>query len=362
VGTGPVRIVGMPLTTTMAVLRLPDERLLLYSPVAMTPERRAAVDALGSVAHLYAPNLMHHRWIGERAAAYPSARLHAPSALARKRPDLRIARLPGETPEPAFAGVIDELHIDGFRLDETALSTARRTEETVLYRLLAEHWRSFPAATEAEDGSGPGLPSFVVDEVESLLECGILAHGFIRVACDGCSETRLVTFSCKRRGFCPSCLGRRMADFAAHLCDHVMPHVPVRQWVLTVPFGLRFGMAFDPALAGVVLRTFVAVVSRWLRRRARAHGIRGILKTGGVTVIQRFGSALLNVAIADARDARDVLSAKNLNPRVQRQITTIEALLKTAKTTADQNRPAIMSRVVSLIDSASAALFTRTSQ
>jgi hypothetical protein len=37
-----------------------------------------------------------------------------------------------------------------------------------------------------------------------------------------------------------------MADFAAHHRDHVMPHVPVRQWVLTVPFRLRFGMAFDP--------------------------------------------------------------------------------------------------------------------
>jgi hypothetical protein len=55
-------------------------------------------------------------------------------------------------------------------------------------------------------------------------------------------------------------------------------------------------MAFDPALAIVVLRTFVSVVSRWFRRRARARGIRGTLKTGGVTVIQRFGSALnLNV-------------------------------------------------------------------
>jgi hypothetical protein len=75
-----------------------------------------------------------------------------------------------------------------------------------------------------------------------------------------------------------------------------MPHVPVRQWVLTVPFGLRFRLAFDPAASGVALRAFISVISRWLRRRARARRIRGILKTGGVTVIQRFGSALnLNV-------------------------------------------------------------------
>jgi hypothetical protein len=36
-----------------------------------------------------------------------------------------------------------------------------------------------------------------------------------------------------------------------------MPHVPPRQCVLIVPVGLRFAMAFDPALAGLALRTFV---------------------------------------------------------------------------------------------------------
>lgn len=118
--TGPVRIVGMPLRTTMAVLRLGDG-LLLYSPVALTPERRAAVDALGPVTHLYAPNLFHHRWIGDWAAAYPTARLHAPPGLEKKRRDLRIDRVHGRSAEPAFAGAIDELPIAGFRLRETAL-------------------------------------------------------------------------------------------------------------------------------------------------------------------------------------------------------------------------------------------------
>src|SRR5450432_4687718 len=88
-----------------------------------------------------------------------------------------------------------------------------------------------------------------------------------------------------------------MCDFAAHLRDHVMPRVPVRQWVLTVPHALRFRMAFNPDVTGSVLRAFVSVVSRWLRRRARAVGIRGLLKTGGVTVIQRFGSPTLKAAI-----------------------------------------------------------------
>jgi hypothetical protein len=119
--TDPVRIVGTRLTSTMAVLRLTDGSLLLYSPQAMTPERRAAVEALGSVAHLYAPNLFHHRWIGEWAAAFPAARVHAPAALAKKRRDLRVDRAHGWGAAPAFSGVIDELHVDGCRLDESVL-------------------------------------------------------------------------------------------------------------------------------------------------------------------------------------------------------------------------------------------------
>jgi hypothetical protein len=105
----------------MAVLRLSDTSLLLYSPVAMTPNRRAAVEALGSVAHLYAPNLFHHLSLGEWAAAFPSARLHAPGRLARKRRDLRIDRVHSSAPEPSFAGVVDELSIEGCRLEESVL-------------------------------------------------------------------------------------------------------------------------------------------------------------------------------------------------------------------------------------------------
>jgi Domain of unknown function (DUF4336) len=117
----PVRIVGMSLTATMAVLDLDAAGLLLYSPVALTPERRAAVEALGRVAHLYAPNLYHHRWIGQWAAAFPSARVHAPARLADKEQTLRIDRAHDAAPEPAFAGVVDEQHIDGFRLAESVL-------------------------------------------------------------------------------------------------------------------------------------------------------------------------------------------------------------------------------------------------
>ena len=56
----------------------------------------------------------------------------------------------------------------------------------------------------------------------------------------------LFAFSRKRRVCCPSCGARRLARTAAHLVDHVIPHVPVRQWVLSLPIPLRLLLATQP--------------------------------------------------------------------------------------------------------------------
>jgi Transposase zinc-binding domain len=56
----------------------------------------------------------------------------------------------------------------------------------------------------AEASTGAELPRFVKDEFDAFLECGILAHGFLRLRCGECGHDKLLAFSCKRRGFCPS--------------------------------------------------------------------------------------------------------------------------------------------------------------
>jgi hypothetical protein len=117
--TGPVRIVGTKLTSTMTVLRL-EQGLLVHSPLPLTPERRAAVLALGKVVHLYAPNTFHHLWLGEWSREFPEARVHAPAALSDKRIDLRVDRAHGAG-AAAFSDEIEEIPIVGFRLLETAL-------------------------------------------------------------------------------------------------------------------------------------------------------------------------------------------------------------------------------------------------
>lgn len=105
---------------------------------------------------------------------------------------------------------------------------------TVLYGIVRDHFETFRAhALTLRDGAG--LPRFVEQEFRDFLRCGCLAGGFARFRCGGCGLDRLVAFSCKGRGFCPWCGGRRMAERAAHLVDSVFPDVPVRQWVLSVP-------------------------------------------------------------------------------------------------------------------------------
>ena len=79
----------------------------------------------------------------------------------------------------------------------------RRPEETTLYQVVQEHVETFVAQVELETGAG--LPQFVKDEFEAFLECGIWAHGFLRLRRGTCAQDNLVAFSCKRRGFCPAC-------------------------------------------------------------------------------------------------------------------------------------------------------------
>jgi len=89
-----------------------------------------------------------------------------------------------------------------------------RPEETMLYRVVAEELETFLAQVEAHTGSS--VPEFVKDEFEAYLQCGILAHGFVRLRCYECSHEKLVAFSRKRCGFCPKCSARRMANTALH--------------------------------------------------------------------------------------------------------------------------------------------------
>jgi hypothetical protein len=139
------------------------------------------------------------------------------------------------------------------------------------------------------------LPGFVRRELEALLVCGRLEEGFCRVRCPSCGFERLVPFSCKGRSLCPSCMGRQMAETAAHLVDEVIPAIPMRHWTITFPQPLRYLFAYDSSLTSEALGAYVGEISRFLRRKAKelfelssvndAH-------PGAITVIHRAGGAM----------------------------------------------------------------------
>jgi len=166
-----------------------------------------------------------------------------------------------------------------------------RPEKTRLYRIIDRYYPEFRAYMAEQ---GRSLPYHVQKEFDEYLKCGRLEHGFLRVQCSTCHHERLVAFSCKRRGFCPSCGARRMSESAALLVDEVLPHEPIRQWVLSFPFQLRFLFASRPELMGKALGIVHRAIASHLVKKAGKT--QKTAQTGSVTLIQRFGSALnLNV-------------------------------------------------------------------
>lgn len=166
-----------------------------------------------------------------------------------------------------------------------------RPEQTLLYQLIEQHYPKFKFLMAEQDKS---LPLYIQKEFEAYLKCGRLEHGFLRVQCCECRYEHLVAFSCKKRGFCTSCGARRMAESAALLIDEVFPEQPLRQWVLSFPFQLRFLFASRPELMSRVPGIVCRAISSHLNKKAGFT--RKNAQTGAVTLIQRFGSALnLNV-------------------------------------------------------------------
>lgn len=193
----------------------------------------------------------------------------------------------------------------------------------------------------AEEGGVDPLPPWAEHEFRRYLTCGILAFGFARARCTACRQERLVAFSCKGRCVCPSCTNRRMAEVAAHLSDSVVPAVPMRQWVLSVPKRLRPHLMRDSDLAGAVLRILLRVIRIELRDSVR--GAAGDeTRLGAVSFLHRFGSGLnphphFHLVVTDGLFARehggeggplrfhpavglDAERARALTPIVQRRI------------------------------------------
>lgn len=163
---GPVlSFFGFPYPTRMAVIRLGDGSLFVWSPVALSDALRDSVRALGPVRHLVSPNALHHVFLKEWKSAYPAARLYAPPRLRRKRQDLIFDAELGDAAVPEWTGDIEHVVLHGsFYLTEIVFF--HRVSRTVLFADAIQNfprdwftgWRGVVCRLGGIVGPNPGMP------------------------------------------------------------------------------------------------------------------------------------------------------------------------------------------------------------
>lgn len=157
---------GFRFPTRMVVVRLPgDGGLWVWSPVALTPEVRAATDALGLVRHLIAPNGLHYTFLAEWAAAYPDARVHAAPGVTERIAGTAIHSTLSDEPDAAWDGAVDQVVVRGNRIT-TEVVFFHRVSATVLVTDFVQQlprgwyrgWRAVVAQLDLMTAPMPSVP------------------------------------------------------------------------------------------------------------------------------------------------------------------------------------------------------------
>ncbi|MFA6117798.1 MAG: DUF4336 domain-containing protein [Sphingomonas sp.] len=164
-GPDVVAALGFHYPTRMAVIRLADGGLFIWSPTVLTDGLRSAVEALGTVRHLVAPNALHHLFLADWKRAFPGACLHAPPGLRDKRKDLAFDHDLTNTPIPAWAGEIDQVVMRGNAIINEVVFF-HTASGTVLFTDLLQHlpadrfsgWRALVAKWDLMTAPEPSVP------------------------------------------------------------------------------------------------------------------------------------------------------------------------------------------------------------
>jgi hypothetical protein len=163
---GPIAEVGgFKYPTRMALIRLSDGSLFIWSPTALSDDLRAAVDALGPVRHIVAPNALHHLFIGEWHRAYPDAKIYAAPGLRAKRRDIAFDGDLHDAPASGWSGDIDQVMVRGNWIT-TEIVFFHRQSRTVIFTDLIQHfdagwftgWRALVARLDLLTAPDPAVP------------------------------------------------------------------------------------------------------------------------------------------------------------------------------------------------------------
>lgn len=167
IGGGPtvVAAAGFHYPTRMAVIRLAGGGLFIWSPVALSADLQGAVDALGEVRFLIAPNTLHDSFLSEWRRAYPGAKLYAAPGLRQRRKDLVFDGDLGDAPADGWAEEIDQVPVRG-NLITTEVVFFHRLSGTAIFTDLIQHfsptwfggWRAIVARLDLMIGPEPSVP------------------------------------------------------------------------------------------------------------------------------------------------------------------------------------------------------------
>jgi hypothetical protein len=160
-----VKVAGFRYPTRMAVIRLSNRDLFVWSPIAISDELRREVDALGELRHLIAPNSLHHLFLDEWRRAYPDAKLHAPPGLREKRRDIRFDADLGDGPAEEWAADVDQVAMSG-NLITTEIVFFHHRSRVAIFTDLIQHfpdgwfsgWRAMVARFDLMTGPEPSVP------------------------------------------------------------------------------------------------------------------------------------------------------------------------------------------------------------
>ncbi|NRB41779.1 MAG: DUF4336 domain-containing protein [Pseudomonadales bacterium] len=108
-----VNFYGASIQTRMAVIRLSDESLLIYSPIALTSEIKQQLDALGTISCVVAPNKIHNQALQDYVANYPQAKIFAAPGLPERKPAIHFAGVLNDEPETEWQNDIEQVLTKG---------------------------------------------------------------------------------------------------------------------------------------------------------------------------------------------------------------------------------------------------------
>ena len=106
-------LLGTNIGTRTTVIRLSDGGLFVHSPGPMQSEWADAVDALGEVRFLVAPNGFHHLYLAEAMKRWPGAQCHVAPGVAQKQKNLTFEAELSDEPDPGWATDLDQIWIGG---------------------------------------------------------------------------------------------------------------------------------------------------------------------------------------------------------------------------------------------------------